>query len=152
MTYINHITLHTGHNRRSPRSEVSDETMARMAPLMQRVDVGEICTLTDDYEIRRLDADADGRHTRQWAVARAGQSTFVVMALAMKSRPGAALWRHLQATLDDLAIDAMPTAPWLAVYWDLQLSMYNAGALHWLGDAERCIAWAWIESVYTDGQ
>jgi len=30
--YINHITLATGHTRRSPRAEVSGETMARVAP------------------------------------------------------------------------------------------------------------------------
>ena len=32
--YINHVTLTTGHCRRSPRDEVSDETLAILHPWM----------------------------------------------------------------------------------------------------------------------
>jgi len=35
MTYINHITLSTSHTRRSPRAEVSDETIRALRPWLR---------------------------------------------------------------------------------------------------------------------
>ena len=40
MDYLNHVTLNTGHVRRSPRSEVSDEILVELVPALTRARAG----------------------------------------------------------------------------------------------------------------
>ena len=38
--YLKHVTLLTGHSRRSPRSEVADEVIERLAPVLSEALTG----------------------------------------------------------------------------------------------------------------
>lgn len=72
----------------------------------------------------------------------------ITMAVAIDPRCGRELWAELhKEPSSSLATSPAepPKTPWLAARLDV------GGALHretmdWLGDFERCLAWAWIEN------
>jgi hypothetical protein len=43
----------------------------------------------------------------------------------------------------------VPAGPWCAVRFELGLAMHQQAA-DWLGDFERCIAWAWLDARARD--
>lgn len=152
--YINHITLSTGHCRRSPRSEVDDATVqllylwlvraiasgaieplpvAALSHFGARVikEVGLVVTL---YAPR-------GPHTK--GQPHTGEHVpIATLGIAQRSREAKELWdgfaKHFGPTRA-----TMPTTPYcmVAMHENIVTVM---DALDWLGDLERCIAWAWV--------
>lgn len=64
----------------------------------------------------------------------------VQIGVAPDSLAGADLWRTWLGRDRD---DRTPSAPWCCARLMPALALYRAAA-HWLGDFERCVAWAWI--------
>jgi hypothetical protein len=149
--FIRHITLQSGHVRDSFAGEVKTDALVFCQHLIdqclerdgQRIPI----TLpgTEDYSL--LAGRAPGRslvgsvwHCDEAPVA------LVNFAVAVKSRPGSRIWRRLHefstvpAATDS---DRCPTEPWIAVSLEPDI-VNHADALEWLGDFERCLAWAWI--------
>lgn len=154
--YIRHITLTTGHCNRSSRAEVDDATLAVLAPwLVKAVASGAPQPLpVDDLSHYSAVAFTDGGGLVVTIYApsgphvpgqssRPGGTPLVTIGVAQRSRHGGNLWAMMVASFGAAAGLAKPQEPWCAV------ALHPAVALHedaarWLGDLERCIAWAWI--------
>lgn len=130
--YIWHLTLNTGHGRASTRDEVDPAVLARLRAQIaagDRIDLiaGYACVLT--YRSRwcfegEVYSPSGVMLARMWFAGRAG-------------RCGRTTWRRCGGSGAE-----PPDAPWLAV-WINEGALETDPAVHWLGDAERCIAWAY---------
>ena len=154
--YINHITLNTGYLARTQRADVPPEVTALLAPWLQGIANSGQAHPLPVPELAHISAQAFvqdgglavtvsapvGPHSpgRPHAGAVAPLVTFGV---AQRSRQGAALWALLIRAFPVKQGLQQPEAPWLAVALHPSAAAYT-GALDWLGDFERCIAWAWI--------
>lgn len=71
----------------------------------------------------------------------------VTIGIATHSRCGAETWRALHksatATVVATSIDRCPPEPWCAARLEIGAA-YHAAAMEWLGDFERCMAWAFV--------
>lgn len=159
--YIEHLTIDTGDQRRSYRTEVADEVVAMLRPLLDRVADGDRVDVPGDVSPRCTMHGARGRNsTLVVTVSAAEQPTkvplplqdvllsvagvrhipLVSVGLAPSSRAADEVWHAMtQRTRDDRT----PSAPWCAVRIYPTLALYPQASA-WLGDLERCIAWAWI--------
>lgn len=152
---LNHITLTTGHARMSPRSEVDHGFLAELRPIIAEAEhhgEADLPTPSGLMLLRRLMPRSASPHVAVWAIREVNGPALATIALALETRSGAELWRELHAFTEPFnphktrAEDA-PDAPWLGVVPHVT-SLLRPDAMLWLGDAERCIAWAWIEEVY----
>lgn len=138
-----HLTLNTGHSRVSPRSEVSDETIAALRPV---VTAGRgLIPGPAGYVLQRTRV----RTCELFIVARLveGGDTVPLVAgvIAKNAMDLIGAWR-LACEVGNADI-AMPlSAPWLAVYMYPTVAS-DPESLGWLGDLERCIAWAIMETA-----
>jgi len=146
-----HYTLNTDHTRHSPRSEVSDAAIAALTPLVVPGDhiipgaPRYLCTTTT-------------QGSALIATASQGQRPCVTMGVAPDAAAADAIWPHLQsaylAACDlpglrsaDFAAPHRPGKhPWCAA---IVITATPDEAL-WLGDFERCLAWAWLTSKGLD--
>jgi len=157
-TYIRHVTLATGHTSSIEAGDVSGETLARVGPWL--------AALLESGQSAPLPIAAVAEFTATASVASGGllvtisgpavQSgplagkapPLVSLGVAARSRQSAPMWDMLTSpTLraQGMAVKAKsaPPAPWAAVAIYPTITMHLA-ALEWLGDLERCIAWAWV--------
>lgn len=153
MTYIHHVTLNTGHTRRSLAGEVSAEALAAckaslaicLSGTQQRAPLG--ADLAPDIAAYQLTATAQGRCLV--ATIWHGHDPVCTVAIARHGRCGSHLWRLMHEPAPGVAPlvtdGAMqPQAPWCAVRLEAGITRH-LDAAQWLGDYERCLAWAWIE-------
>jgi hypothetical protein len=147
MTYINHITLSTGHTRRSPRAEVSDDTINALRPWL------DACIqYVDDYPLPGPLGARDG-FVMAAGVAHGGlichvghefDGPLVTFGIAQRSRQASELWAWLCAQYGARDALVAPTTPWCAVALH-PAYMAQHGVSAWVGDFERCVAWTWLE-------
>lgn len=138
-TSISHITIDTGHVRASPRAEVADPVVTMLRAWISRalagepVNMGEVgCVMTAQQRGESLIAEVSDRELRPLATIGVGTGV------------GAAdVWRELHADARSAATsgDSPPGTPWVAA----RLRPDIGRAASWLGDFERCLAWAWME-------
>lgn len=145
---LEHVTLTTGDRRTSPRHEVGDAAITLLAPLLARVLAGETVDLPGVPDGYRLRGVGDGRGAALTVVGPSGLLV-VTIAVAGDSSGAAALWRQvheyaLAGTPLGTRADAPPAPPWCAVRVEPG-ALRHPDALEWLGDLERCLAWALIE-------
>lgn len=153
---INHITLTTGHNRVSPRDEVRDETIKILHPWLERVlgsDVpvplpaeslahyGAKAVLEDTGLVLTVYAPR-GPHIKG-KPHRGEMVPIVTMGLAQRPDGAAVLWQQMLDVFGAAQGAEMPPTPWCAVALHPALNQF-IDAAEWLGDFERCVAWAWI--------
>lgn len=151
--YVEHITLATGHTRRSPRSEVADEVVTALACSLRAAIAGAQvpvpyvtprCTLTATGEGRCLVATVWGGGDD-----RGRPVPLVTIGVATHARCGGQVWRllHDHALLPPRTDrDRQPPAPWCAARLEPGVALHRE-VDDWIGDYERCLAWAWIEVV-----
>lgn len=143
MKYLWHVTLDTGHGRRSPRSEAKDNAVTAAAlDLMDALHDGEApIALMPGYKLKATRAGTALICT----VFRGTEFPLVTFGVVGRARGSAQLWqilhdgRQLATHPGDI-----PSAPWCAVRTEAGLA-YDPASADWLGDYERLIAWAWIE-------
>ena len=154
--YINHITMTTGHLARTSRGDVPPEVTALLAPWLQGlVSTGKAAPLPvpglAEYSAQALLQDG-ALVVTLYAPAGPYQPgkpnggevmPLITMGVAQRSRHAAKLWDALCAAVPSRPKMDMPATPWLAVITYPTLAAH-LGAAGWLGDFERCIAWAWI--------
>ncbi|HWR36392.1 MAG TPA: hypothetical protein VN622_11035 [Clostridia bacterium] len=142
--YIWHVTLTTGHGRRSPRSEVSDQVVAELENVI-------------DWALHARESVIPGRPGYTINITDEGRCMIatiytpdgmplVTIGVAAHSLRGAAVWRMLHETGSmeyATSPNEVPGEPWCAVRLDVGLPFYPEAAA-WLGDFERCLAWAWM--------
>ena len=143
MSYINHITLSTGHNRRSPKHEVGADTIAWLRPWLDKLLAGGMPLPLPEPSLAQYSASA---HIEQGGLVMtvfAGADAIVTFAVAARSRQSAPLWAYMRAQHGAAPVLAAPDVPWLAVALRPGLTQHHA-ASDWLGDFERCVAWTWL--------
>lgn len=127
--YIWHVTTTSGHARKSYLSEVDPAVI----PLLQNpLKQGSSIELPGGCWWRVV---SESGNCVEFEVVNAIGKILVRIGVANHSRCGAALWRRLGAE------GAVPGEPWCAVQL---LDGLDQNASRWLGDFERCLAWAWL--------
>lgn len=156
-----HLTLNTGHRRPSPRSEVGDEALAVVAPLVHRGG-GALPPPFNGYDLTIIapeeSAAAFTVERRRILTLSAGKgqdqrAPLISGFCCWRSSRAAGYWALVGASVHQFAAASLParlpprpaTTPWLAILlWPSFIA--DPGPLGWLGDFERCVAWALIES------
>ncbi|AVQ00330.1 hypothetical protein C7S18_23825 (plasmid) [Ahniella affigens] len=152
LTRLNHITLTTGHARWSPRSEVSESFLRELVPMIRECEkhgVVDLPTPSGLMQLSRLEGPGPADQTACWAIRPPGGPALVTIALAISRDAGVDMWAMLHMIEEpgnprSTRAGEPAEAPWLAVIPHVALALYP-DASAWLGDAERCIAWAWIQ-------
>lgn len=154
MKSLHHLTLNTGHVHTSPRSAASAESIAYCEGLIDRmIALGGVDGGGGDIEgfggyrahgfvpvpgflVVIVEAQ-DGVRLVQFA-APASQS------VAGRAWPEWMAHLASEARCGFVPPRSPPPYPWTAVMLEAGLALHPDAAL-WLGDFERCVAWAWIE-------
>lgn len=154
--YINHVTLNTGHTRRSPRDEVRDDILGILHPWIEDMLIGKIPLPLPVPSLYHYCATATveagsllctiwaprGPHTP--GQPHPGESIpLVTLGVAQRSRHSTDLWAMMVAQFGAKPGLKKPNEPWCGVVVHSNL-MDHIRTSDWLGDMERCIAWAWI--------
>lgn len=152
--HIHHLTITTGHTRRSLRDEIDPAVRPGIARLLAdglaagRVDLtmvhppGHWLRLTPNGKCLAV------------TVMHGDDLPLVTFGVASHSRCGARLWRMLTAGAlvteggRHLSPARAPQEPWCAARLEPGLA-YMPDSAAWLGDLERCIAWAWLDHLET---
>lgn len=156
MSYLWHVTLDTGDVRQSPRSEVGDEVIPHLQSMLGTGSapipgMPGLRWVPAAFWLGRgaamLDAGGWGGTVVLPSVA-AGPLRVVTMGVAPHALAAAATWDYV--TLG-LGADAEPKClrpdpPWLGVALGPASVELDQQRLLALGDLERCLAWAWLES------
>jgi hypothetical protein len=127
MNPLIHITLNSGDARISLRSEVSDDTIAMLKPIVV-AGGGEIA----DLHIMLEAADV---FTLGW------QPDTPAVRCYLAKQPNPALWKQTGGQGNE------PTGPWLAVRLLPDALKCTTDQVMMLGDAERCVAWTMLETL-----
>lgn len=147
MKYITHITLATGHTSRIQAGDVTGETLARVGPwlhvLAARPGVKlplPVSSLADYMAHAAVDDGA-----LLVTVSSPMGAPLVTIGVASRSRH-AHLWdkmgQPVQGKMPNMPGIKCPPTPWCGIIiWTSALA--DQAAFEWLGDFERCVAWAW---------
>lgn len=154
--YLNHITLNTGHLARTSRTDV--------APAVTQLLAGWLPGTINSGKTHPLPAPELSHFSAQMFVQdgalvvtvsapvgphppgkpHAGRTMpLVTFGVAQRSRQGAPLWRMLVGAFGSMAGLQQAGTPYCAVAIHPSMPIYK-GPTEWLGDFERCVAWAWI--------
>ena len=146
--YLNHITLSTGHTRRSPRAEVAQDTIKALSPwlkaCMDYVDPYPLPGLLGARDSFVMSASVEGGGL----VCHVGHQVdgpLVTFGIAARSRQSGELWAWLCAQYGSREALVAPATPWCAVALR-PAYLVQHGVSAWIGDFERCVAWTWLES------
>jgi hypothetical protein len=142
--YLQHVTLDTGHVRRSPRTEVADHIVGMLDGWIDRMLAGETVAAGDIGIL--LTGQRRGRCLVVDVVDQLTLDPLATIGVGTHSRCGGPLWRelHADARATRTSADRAPPEPWVAARLRPGL-VQHIGVAEILGDLERCIAWAWIE-------
>jgi hypothetical protein len=146
MTDLIHYTLNTGHTRASPRSEVGNEIITLMTPWLEP---GEY-DLPEQFPGHRVVVPLC-EHGFGFTVY-GGKAPLVTCGVADTDQAAAEVWPALESMYLKIT-DRQPfagagsQAPKMPVYlpWLSVVLVFPSPAVEWLGDFERCLAWAWLE-------
>lgn len=132
--YIWHETIQTQHTRRSFLSEVAPDVLKTVRAWLaaDRFALPGGCECVVTYR---------ATHCLQAEVYTASGVRLVEIGIADHPRCGQPLWVRLGG-----AQDARPEEPWCAISLDHEGMVVDPVAYQWLGDFERCLAWAWLTS------
>ena len=145
--HLEHVTLNTGHTRRSPRSEAADEVVRGLAVGLDRAIATKAREPISGFALFSYSVTALGRAAMVtlWREA-APVVTFGVVADAKDS---AKLWRTpcIKAARASTRRnpERPPAAPWLGVRMEAGAASTPPDDLLWLANFERCLAWTFIE-------
>ena len=145
--YLWHVTLQTGHTRRSYRHEVADDVVHVCRALLSRA-------LRSPTEIPGLPLVMMAECSRRRLLARVrtrDDLPIVTLGVARHSAAGAPLWRLLTET-SELPVHPLaercPPEPWCAARLERGLAKLSQEHILMLGDMERCFAWAWLDDAH----
>ncbi len=155
-----HYTLNTGDTRDSPRSEVADEVISAMAGTLGP---GEFeLPIPDPHNTYFCRLDVADRAFVATVYCetqgKPGRRPLVTFGVADNAKDAGQLWpvlqQHYHTVTDlpgirsaDFASARQPDGlPWCASV----VIMPTLDESLWLGDFERCLAWAWLEQLPAD--
>jgi hypothetical protein len=153
--WLTHLTMATGHLRRSYRSEVIEEAIAWGREAIRQTTLAGPMALPQMGPDYLLHCTRETTQTLLCSVWR-GEAVCVTFGIAAHNKQGSGLWRALVDTAEvplhpSISGDALPAKPWCAARLELgALAMVRDGQreqLEMLGDLERVIGWAFLESI-----
>lgn len=153
---MQHLTLDTGHTRVSFIGEIADEALAAVSPL---VAPGRHLLPVDMGGWPTPSVQVTSQPGAALATVFRGRAPLVMIAVAADEPGGDMLWDVLVAGAATIArrdptLAPMPprpsAVPWMAVRLLPGMLRYPEDA-HWLGDFERCWAWAWLATQNLQG-
>jgi hypothetical protein len=139
---LQHLTLDTGHTRVSHRHEVAGEVLDRLYPLTQ---AGRWPLDPAPGGPAEIAVTVDG--SAALVTVYRGGAPLVTFAVAADDQAASQLWPLITVPAGPPGgyPAARPTAtPWLAARLETGVTVHPAD-LAWLGDFERCWAWAWLD-------
>lgn len=167
--YIHHVTLDTGHSRRSYHDEVADEALAALhdglSCALRREPENIIVPGQLDYTysatregkcmiatIWRSLSRMTAARRREMHLTPEDRVPVVTFGVAAKSLCGAGLWRLLHDGQRPYATDGKPCPPepWLAARMDIGAALVaqdDPSEMLWMADFERCLAWTWLSRL-----
>lgn len=148
MKYIRHVTLTTGHVRDSYADEVARYALDATAEILAQALADDTATVPLPIPGHSLGAKATSQCLTATVWADGPPSECIcTIGVALHSRCGAGLWRALHRYGTTAVVtdpERCPPEPWVAAALEAPIAQHVA-ATEWLGDMERCIAWAWWE-------
>ena len=148
-----HVTLNPGHSIASPRSAVGQDAMATLAPLLPNG--GQPPGPFSAFHVQIVNEAAGGA---VFTVTRA-REPIVTGGVVWRPEAEAAVWSGLEGLYFQLN-ESLPalyphgaearkpgSLPWLAVVTLPSLLNQARSDVGWLGDFERCLAWALIQAA-----
>ena len=154
MRYVEHITLTTGHARRSMSGEVTGAAIAacQVSLAFCLAKPGVHAALAADLpppDMARYSLTATSAGRCLLATVWREAAPICTIGIAGHARCAGRLWTVLHTTATtplSTTEDDRPQAPWCAARLEPGLATHIAAA-EWLGDYERCLAWAWLSRV-----
>lgn len=152
--HLRHITLNTGNERESARSEVREDSLSELQPLIVRALQGEHTPVPGKTGFTITGARM-GRccMLTLWGVVEGGGAAgpdrvpVLSTGVCADEHCGADLWHAMHAQYQGGPLptggDDPPDAPWCADRLEVGLALYGDAA-HWTGDLSRRLAWAWL--------
>lgn len=146
MTYINHITLSTGHARRSPRAEVAEDTIRMLTHWLAKALAHDgAYPLPGPLGAEGYKAALSVEHgTLLCTLSVNPLQPLLTFGVAARSRQSGELWAMMCAQYGSADALTAPGTPWCAVALHPAIAS-RPDVADWAGDFERCVAWAWIE-------
>lgn len=151
MRSLVHVTLDTGHSRQSRRDEVAEAVLPVVQGLLSEVLAGGQPRVPGVPGEFTLTGAREGPCLLVTVWGPGGSlGTAPIVTIGVARDAGVSLWRmlHESAAARSAPIvtdpDAPPPAPWCAARLEVGTALYPE-AMEWLGDFERCLAWAWLE-------
>lgn len=143
--YLHHVTLTTGHVRRSSGDEVGDAVIASLHDFIAAMITGGRPAIPN-FPGYTMTGTGEGKCLlgTVWR----GDAPVVTIGIAGRSTCGAKLWQILHQTLAAMpplatAGQPCPPEPWCAARLEVG-GILDHEAMTWVGDFERCLAWAWL--------
>lgn len=146
-----HITLTTGHARVSQRGEVEQDALDFCRDLITQSRACNSAVPIPKFAPYLVQVSVDG-HTMLATVCKpvtGMPKPVVTVGVALEAKYGVKLWRQLHdGTRMPIMTkaDSAPSRPWIAARLELGI-VFARDAIPWLGDFERCLAWAFAYSV-----
>ena len=148
--HIQHLTMASGHLSTIASGDVSGETLARVRPWLGAL---AACGASMPLPLSGLQGyvglaavlDGAALFTVSGPPIGGKAPPLVTLGVATTAAQGELLWPLLTGPVMPASKRGLkcPAAPWCAaVIWPT-LALHP-GAAAWLGDLERCIAWAWV--------
>lgn len=148
MSYIQHVTLTTGHAATQPREAASEEALAIVVPWLRNAiqrGTPQLIPHCDGYQALALVEGGALLMTVYGPEPDVGEADAVVtFGVCARSRQSQPLWDMLNAAHPSV-VPAMsvPAAPWCGVVLHPAIARHPP-ATEWLADFERVVAWAWV--------
>jgi hypothetical protein len=141
---LNHYTLTSGHNRLTDRGEVADEVVEVLRPIV----AGGSGDLPGGLGLRLILTAGESAGGWLYTIYR-GDMPLVTCGLAMTPTAASELWPHLLEVgkvVGFLLLPKPPPVPWLSVATLPGLAFVGKEVRDFVGDLERCIAWALLDT------
>lgn len=148
--WLEHVTLTTGHSRRSYRDEIAPESLAHCRSLIERFTAGEV---SEPVPIGIPGYSISGRRAGKCLVATVyadgpPSELIATIGVAGHSRCGSRLWRELHRWGRVPVVtdpERPPPEPWVAAALDEgALRPQHRQVLPYVGALEACLAWAFL--------
>jgi hypothetical protein len=144
--YLEHVTLDTGHTRRSPRSEAADEVVRGLATGLDRAIAMKAREPVPGFALFSYNVTALGGAAifTLWREA----APVVTFGVAADAKDSAELWRLLHqggAGKHATNPERPPAAPWIGARMEAGAASTPHDDLLWIAKFERSLAWALIE-------
>lgn len=148
--YLHHLTMTTGHARKSYRDEVDDQAIEWGRQAIEHAILAGPVPLQPMGPGWRMAVTRESSKALLCSVWR-DELVVVTFGVASHSRHGAKLWRALLETASTpIATVDCPPEPWVAARLEVgaaAVADVEPELLGMIGDMERCVGWAFLELI-----